>query len=186
MMRRTIAAAGLLLALAACSPEPPDFSFGGRGFQPGDARLNLAYAERNLGNLGRYRGRPAEAAAAMAQFEAAVAGMRDPANGIAVSQLEAQLLVAGLRQERSAFGIPPETPPDVVAAAFAAAVPPLAAGDQAGIRAALSNRVFALGPEETLARLTNLPPLRDIESVAPAMTTSAYAGISGGQVVRRR
>ena len=189
MTRRGVLMAGAALALAGCAAvEPPDFSFGGAGFQPGNARLNLAYAERNLGDMSRYRGKPAEAAAALAQFEAAVAGMQDPANNIAVTQIEAELIRNAIRREREALGIPLRVLPAEASAALAAAVPPLVANDQAGIRSALSNPVFTLGPEATLARLANLPPMRELESVAPLMATSAASewGSAGGPGAGRR
>lgn len=185
MRRRMFVAAGMALLAGCTAVGPPDFSFGGAGFQPGNGRLNLAYAERNLGNLGLFRGKPAEAAAALAQFEAAVAGIRNPAYQIAITSTEASLLAAAVRQERAALGIPLEIPPQDVAAALGAAVDPLLQNDRAAIRQALSNPFFTLGPDETLARLTNLPPLRDIESVAPLMSRSAESVYGGGFRFRR-
>jgi hypothetical protein len=183
--RRFILLAVPCALVAGCAaPEPPDFSFGGAGFQPGNARLNLQYAWRNLGDMARYRGRPAEAAAALAQFEASVAGLRDPANGLAFPERFAPLLVAGIRQARAAIGVSVDVLPQTVAAALGAAVEPLARGDQAAIRAALSNPIFTLGPDATLARLTDLPRLADVESVAPYLTRAAGSVYSGPAVLR--
>jgi hypothetical protein len=183
--RRAILLAGLTLGAAACAPpQPPDFSFGGAGFQPGNARLNLEFAWRNLGDMSRFRGRPAEAAAALAQFEACVAGLRDPANGLAFPERFAPLLVAGIRQARAAIGVPIDVLPQTVAAALGAAVEPLVRNDQAAIRAALSNPIFTLGPDATLARLTNLPRLSDVESVAPYLTRQAGSIYAGPAVLR--
>lgn len=175
MRRRTLMAGATLLALAACAEVagPPDFSFGGQGFQIDNTRLNLAYAERNLGDMSRFRGKPAEAAAALAQFEAAVSGMRNPGNNITVTQIEAELITKAIRVEREALGIPLAIPPGEVAAALANAVPPLVSGDRGAIQAALSNHIFTFGPAETLARLSNLPPMPELESVAPLLATSA-------------
>jgi hypothetical protein len=171
-MRRRIML-GLLL-LAACGPtQPPDFSYGGRGFQPGNVRVNLAYAERNFGDMSRYRGKPAEAAAALAQFEAAVDGMRQPNSGIMFPRTRYEMLRSAIHEARSAVGIPMDVLPSAASQALAAAVGPLTAGNAAGIRAALSNPVFTLGPDATLARLTNLPPLPAVESIAPAFTFAA-------------
>jgi hypothetical protein len=179
--RRAILAVGLVAFASACAPlQPPDFSFGGAGFQPGNARLNLPFAERNLGDMSRYRGRPAEAAAALAQFEASVAGLRNPANNLAFQERYAPQLVAAIRQSRAAIGVPIETLPQTVAGALGAAVEPLVRGDQAAIRSALSNPIFTLGPEATLARLTNLPRLSDLESVAPYLTRAAGSEAGGG------
>lgn len=183
--RRSILLAGLAGLAAGCAPpQAPDFSFGGAGFQPGNARLNLEYAWRNLGDMARYRGRPAEAAAALAQFEAAVAGLRDPANGLAFPERFAPLLVAGIRQSREAIGVSMHVLPQTVAAALGAAVEPLVRGDQAAIRSALSNPIFTLGPDATLARLTDLPRLSDVESVAPYLTRAAGSVYSGPAVLR--
>jgi hypothetical protein len=178
--RRSIAIMGLALAAACAPPQPPDFSFGGAGFQPGNARLNLQYAWRNLGDMSRYRGRPAEAAAALAQFEASVAGLRDPPNNLAFPERFAPLLVAAIRQSRAAIGVPIDMLPQTVAAALGAAVEPLVRNDQAAIRRALSNPIFTLGPDATLARLTDLPRLPDIESVAPYLTRAAGTEAAGG------
>jgi hypothetical protein len=183
MRRRGFIAAGLLAG--ACAPsQPPDFSFGGAGFQPDNARLNLEYAWRNLGDMARYRGRPAEAAAALAQFEAAIAGLRDPANGLLFPERFMPLLVAAIRQVREAVGVSPQVPPQAVAAALGAAVEPLARNDAAAIRRALSDPIFSLGPEATLARLTNLPRLVDVESVSPSLTRAANTRY--GSVILRR
>ncbi|GGJ29821.1 hypothetical protein GCM10011320_41540 [Neoroseomonas lacus] len=174
---------GLLGAgLGACASQPPDFSYGGAGFQPNNVRLNLAYAERNFGDMTQYQGKPAEAAAALAQFEAAVAGMRDPATSIALPMRYGSQVAAAVREEREAIGIPLSVLPGQASAALAAAVGPLQSGDQAAIRAALSNPVFTLGPEVTLQRLTNLPRMWMMESIAPILTRAA--GSESGVVLR--
>jgi hypothetical protein len=178
--RRNIVMAGLALVVACAPPQPPDFSFGGAGFQPGNARLNLQYAWRNLGDMSRYRGRPAEAAAALAQFEASVAGLRNPANNLAFPERFAPLLVSAIEQSRAAVGIPIGVLPQEAAAALGAAVDPLLRGDQPAIRRALSNPVFTLGPDATLARLTDLPRLPNLESVAPYLTRAAGSEAGGG------
>lgn len=179
MRRRAVLGVGVL---AACASEPPDLSFGGAGFQPGNVRLNLAYAGRNLGDMSAYRGKPAEAAAALAQFEAALAGMRDPRNSIALPVREGPQLTAAIREERAAIGVPLEVLPGTASAALAAAVGPLRSGDRAAIEAALSNPIFTLGPQETERRLANLPRLWSVESVAPALTRAA--GSEAGVVLR--
>ena len=184
--RRAILVAGLVGVVAACAPpQPPDFSFGGAGFQPANARLNLEYAWRNLGDMSRYRGKPAEAAAALAQFEASVAGLRNPANNLAFPERFAPLLVSAIEQSRAAVGIPISVLPQDAAAALGAAVEPLVRGDQAAIRRALSNPVFTLGPDATLARLTNLPSLSNLESVAPYLSRAAGSEFAGGGGLRR-
>ncbi|MBR0650047.1 hypothetical protein GXW78_10270 [Roseomonas terrae] len=183
MNRRAILGlVGCFVALAGCASQPPDFSFGGAGFQPANTRLNLAYAERNFGDMSLYRGKPAEAAAALAQFEAAVAGMRDPATSIALPVRYGPQVAAAIREEREALGIPLTVLPNQVSAALAAAVGPLRSGDQAAIRTALSNPVFTLGPDQTLARLSNLPRMWTLESIAPILTRAA--GTESGVVLR--
>lgn len=183
MRRRSVIVLGALAAgLGACASQPPDFSYGGAGFQPGNVRLNLAYAERNLGDMAQYRGKPAEAAAALAQFEAAVAGMRDPATAVALPMRYGSQVAAAVREEREAVGISLHVLPGQASAALAAAVGPLQSGDQAAIRTALSNPVFSLGPDETLARLTNLPRMWTMESIAPILTRAA--GTESGVVIR--
>lgn len=53
------------------------------------------------------------------------------------------------------------------------------------IRAALSSPVVGLGPDATLARLTNLPPLPDVESVAPMLAGASDSEFAGGGRFRR-
>lgn len=183
MQRRSVMMLGALAAaLGACASQPPDFSYGGAGFQPNNVRLNLAYAERNFGDMTQYHGKPAEAAAALAQFEAAVAGMRDPATSIALPMRYGSQVAAAVREEREAIGISLHVLPNQASAALAAAVGPLTSGDAAAIRTALSNPIFTLGPDETLARLTNLPRMWMIESLAPILTRAA--GSESGVVLR--
>jgi len=181
MRRRTVLGLGLL-ALGACASQPPDFSYGGAGFQIDNVRLNLAYAERNFGDMSLYRGKPAEAAAAIAQFEAAVAGMRNPATSIALPMRYGSQVAAAVREERDALGIPLDVLPGTVAQALANAVGPLQSGDQAAITRALSNPIFTLGPQETYQRLSNLPRMWTLESIAPILTRAA--GSESGVVLR--
>lgn len=174
MNRRAILGLGCLAALAACgASQPPDFSYGGAGFQINNVRQNLAYAERNFGDMSLYRGKPAEAAAALAQFEAAVAGMRDPATTIALPMRYGPQVAAAIREERQAIGVSFDVLPGTVAAALANAVGPLQSGNQAAITAALSNPIFTLGPQETYQRLANLPRMWTLESIAPILTRAA-------------
>lgn len=183
MKRRSVMVLGLAASgLGACASQPPDFSYGGGGFQPNNVRLNLAYAERNFGDMRLYAGKPAEAAAALAQFEAVVAGMRDPATSIALPMRYGSQVAAAVREEREAVGIPLDVLPNQASAALASAVGPLQSGNQAAIRAALSNPVFTLGPDETVARLTNLPRMWMMESIAPILTRAA--GSESGVVIR--
>lgn len=181
MNRRAMLGLGCLAGLAACASQPPDFSYGGAGFQPNDVRLNLLYAERNFGDMSLYRGKPAEAAAAIAQFEAAVAGMRNPDTTVRIAPRFDSQIAAGVRAEREALGIPLDVLPNQVAAALAAAVGPIQSGNQAATRSALSNPIFTLGPDETLRRLGNLPPMWMMESVAPILTRAA--GSESGVVI---
>ncbi len=182
-MHRRLILGGLLIAgIAGCASQPPDFSYGGAGFQIDNTRLNLAYAERNFGDMSLYRGKPAEAAAALAQFEAAVAGMRNPATTIALPMRYGNQVAAAIREERAAIGVPLDVLPGTVASALANAVGPLQSGNQAAINSALSNPIFTLGPQETNRRLSNLPRLWTLESIAPILTRQA--GSESGVVLR--
>ena len=185
MIRRAIRALVLCLGMAACAGPPPDLTFGGNGFQVQAVRQNLAFAQRNLGDMSVYRGRPAEAALACAQFEAIVDGLRNPANAIAVRPLVGPMILSGERELRSALGIPMTVPPGEAAQALAAASAALQQDDTTAVRAALSSPVFSLGPEATLMRLTNLPPLRDVESVAPMLASASDSEFVGGGRFRR-
>ncbi len=185
MIRRVVRVLVLCLSAAACAGPPPDLSFGGNGFQVEAVRQNLAFAQRNLGDMSVYRGRPAEAALACAQFEAIVDGLRNPANAIAVRPLVGPMILSGEREMRGALGIPMTVPPAEAAQALANASAALRRDDTAAVRAALSSPVFSLGPEATLMRLTNLPPLPDVESVVPMLTSASDSEFAGGRRFRR-
>lgn len=63
------------------------------------------------------------------------------------------------RQARAAIGVAPGTPSQVVVDRLIAAAAAMRAGDRAGAAAQFQPPAFTLGPEGTLAALSNLPPL---------------------------
>jgi hypothetical protein len=157
--------------LAACaSPQPADFGYAG-SYDP--YYLALRTADRNLSDLSRYRGRPADAARALAQFEFILAEMQDQVALVTMPAAAQPLLVSAQREVRSTLAIADGTPPRSVSAAlrrFAAAAD---AGQQEVAMQALGQAFFTLGPQQTYEVLNNLPPMRALESVSSDLARAA-------------
>jgi hypothetical protein len=161
-MRRRLLALLPLAGLAACATQPPDFS------QSGTVSGAFATAERNLGDMSRYRGNPADAARACAQFLTIIAALQSGNTmTVVLPQAAVPLLQEADREVRDALGIPRGTDPTRAAMALRAAADALDAGNRAGAAAALSDPAFTLGPQRTLEVLGNLPRMPAVESVAP-------------------
>jgi hypothetical protein len=76
-----------------------------------------------------------------------------------ISGLTKILIVQARAEVRQTLGIRPETPPQEVINRLFAAADALGEQDTAAVLVALTSPNFTLGPEATLARLTNLPYL---------------------------
>lgn len=171
MTRHALAAALIIpLAVAACSPQPPDFSYI-RSYDP--LYYALSSAQRNLQDLSQYRGRPAQAALALGQYEFIVAEMNDRVANLNLSLSEAALVTAGQREIRTALGMPANASARSASAALRRFAYATGIGDTVGARQALSDPVFTFGPQRTLAVLTDLPSLYAVESAAASLTRAA-------------
>jgi hypothetical protein len=134
---------------------PPD-AVEGAGDPTRAAIINTAYAFANPGTLA---GRPAEAARAVANYEYLVVEIPNGPRWVGFSPLVGVELRRGLPDVRSAVGIAPDAPPQLVVDALYTVVRALRADDLEAARRALRPSLFDAGGEATLARLTNLPRL---------------------------
>ncbi|MXP65934.1 hypothetical protein E0493_21540 [Roseomonas sp. M0104] len=135
---------------------PPD-AVEGAGDPTRAAILSTAYV---FGNPAALAGRPAEAARAVANYEYLTVEIPAGPRWVGFSPLVGVELRRGLPEVRNAAGIAPEAPPQAVVDALYAASRALRAGDEAAARRLLSPPLFPAGGEATLARLANLPRLR--------------------------
>jgi hypothetical protein len=165
-MDRRIALAFLLLALPACTAGQP--SLGDTGARdPLYARLTKA--REGVSNLAEYRGRPAQAARALADFEQVTAELQDKPDLVALPSGVQPQLDAGQQELRSTLGIDAGTPPRDVAAALNRFAAAQEAGRQQDAMQALAQPVFTRGPQATFDVLNNLPPLPAVERAASAL-----------------
>ncbi len=147
----------LLLALAGCADDPSANYLGGFGDPVRGAAL---YAPRNLGDTGRWAGRPAEAAVAAEQLEFLTSELAtNPRYAPEINPAVLQSLQTARMEMRGYLGIAPAADPGVVIAALRRASEALRAGSRASAEAALATVTFTAGPGGTLQRLATMPRL---------------------------
>ncbi len=168
--------------LAGCAPPgPPSFGYARAG-DPFYAALTTA--ERNMTDLARYRGRPAEAARALGQFMFILAEWNEGVAAISMPNAAMGGVQGGYSEIVAALGITPNTPPRPISHALRRFANAEDGRDQAGARAALSQPFFTRGPEATRAALAALPPLPAVESAAYAFNQAAatMTAFGGGRL----
>lgn len=147
----------VLLALAGCADDPSANYLGGLGDPVRGAAL---YAPRNLGDTGRWAGRPAEAAVAAEQVEFLANELAtNPRYAPEVNPAVLQSLQTARREMRGYLGIAPDADPGVVIAALRRASEALREGGRARAEAALATLAFTAGPAGTVQRLASMPRL---------------------------
>jgi len=171
MTRRAMLAALLLpVAATACAPQPPDFSYAGTG---DPLYVAMTTAQRNLTDLGRYRGQPALAALALGQYEFIMAELMDRVANPNLTDAQYALIRGGQAEIRRTLGMPSDAAARQVSNALRRFAFAVRAGDRAGAMRALSDPAFTFGAERTLQILTNLPPLYAVESAASTFNSAA-------------
>jgi len=130
----------------------------GSGFDPDVTAVNQA--QWAFADSGRTYGRPVEAARAAASMDYIAGQLYTSPRWSNISALTKEQLLQGRIEVRSALGIAPGTPSQVVVDHLAAAGNALAAGNQALALAQLSGPAFTTPPDQVLARLSNMPYLR--------------------------
>ena len=165
-MHRRALMGSLPLATSACAAGQSDFGYA-RSNDPLYAAL--ATAPENLSNMAEYRGRPAQAARALAQFEFIIAEIQDKPDRVALPAGVQPQLDAGQQEVRSTLGVAPDTPPRQVAAALDRFASALDGGQRQEAMQALSQPFFAKGPQSTFEVLNNIPPMLALEAAAPSL-----------------
>lgn len=180
----------LIAALAAaCAPyrEPaPTVSLPRDAVQgAGDPlRSALAMASSAFATPRRLAGQPGVAAHAIASMEFLTVDLpQNPRVRGSVGAVVPQLMQARV-EWRSALGIAPDAPPQVVIDQLFAAERALEAGQQAAAVTALSNPIFTQGGAATLAVLSDLPMLRRTNAAA-VLVSQQLQSIDGAGVGRR-
>lgn len=147
----------ILALLAGCAADPSAEYIGGIGDPVRGAAL---YAPRNLGETGRWNGRPAEAAVAAEQLEfLADALVTDPRWAPVVNPAVPQALAVARAEMRGFLGVPEAAAPQLVITGLRRAAVALRDGSRVRAEAALSSAAFPLGPAMTLQRLSAMPDL---------------------------
>jgi hypothetical protein len=166
---RSAALLGLVLA-AGCAPRPPDFSYAG-SYDP--LYFAMSSAQRNLSDMSQYRGRPVAAARACAQFFFIVAELNDQVASVQMPESEASLFQAAYDEMRRALGVPQGSDPRAVSSALRRFASAQSAGQGDLAMRALTQPFFTLGPQGTLAVLSNLPPMGTVESASYGLTRAS-------------
>ena len=166
MRARIVAFAGAL-ALAACTVPPGQSQapqpvadlpqgFFGSWIDPDLGAINeTSYV---FGSPDILRGNPVAALRAVACVEYLAVESHSP-RWIAVSPLTVMQLDQARDELRRVLGIAPDAPPPLVIDTVLRILHDLQLGNTAGARALIRPPLFRLPPDQTLALLTNLPPL---------------------------
>ncbi len=112
-----------------------------------------------LGSPGRTAGDPAEAARALAAVDYLAGALYSNPHWTGFPAITKIQMVQGRDEVRALLGVPPGTPSQVVVDGLIRASTAFDARNIAGAEAALPASVFTLGPQRTVALLTNLPYL---------------------------
>ena len=152
----------ILLPLAACDSLPatrntPYLPPGVFGVYEDNDVGAINFAAWAFASPSNTRGRPFEAMKAVIALEYLSGELRDNPRWIAIDSTLKRRLVQARDDVRQALGIRPDAPPQVVVNVLLWASSALAAGDQADALKSLSSPVFIQPPDQTLARLANLP-----------------------------
>jgi hypothetical protein len=107
----------------------------------------------------RLRGRPSDAARTIAAVDYFAGSLQWNAKWPRISNLTRTLMLEARPEARQAVGISLDARSQEVVDRLLAAANALAAQDTATARAVLASPIFTLGPDATLARLSNLPYL---------------------------
>jgi hypothetical protein len=150
------------LTLAACAQQPPVDSavlphFVSGGILTEDFALQLA--SYTLMDPARCKDSPVDATRSLAAVDYFAGSLQWNARWPDITTLTKTLMLQARTEVRETLGIRPETRSQEVVHRLFAAADALNENDAAAARVALTSPNFTLGPEATLARLSNLPYL---------------------------
>ncbi len=173
MLRRGMILAGLLIMIG-CTPSvdtalmPPSSGLS----DPANA---IQYTSWAFASPARTRNDPIAAARAVAALDY-VAGVLNtsPSYRFSSPVISSEMLDARQAVRRE-LGIVPTVSSQAVVNSMIAVSSALAQGNQAAALAALNTPIFSLGPEKTLAVLTNMPLIRE----ANIATSQAEGALNG-------
>jgi len=148
--------------------------------QPDTARLPPnaygLFADNDIGAInlaqwafadpGRIRNDPADAARAAAAVDYLAGQLSSSPRWIAMSPITKGQMLQAREEVRGALGIAPGAPSQLVVDGLLGAANAIAAGDRTAALAALRSPVFIWPPEQTLARLSDMPflPIANVAS----------------------
>jgi hypothetical protein len=121
----------------------------------------------------RTRGDPVDAARAVASVDYLAGEVSSSPRWLGVSPLTKQQLLDARQEVRAALGIPPAAPSQAVVNTMLYTASAVAAGNPDAALAALNSPLFTLGPQQTLARLDNLPYLHTANIATQHMSGAA-------------
>lgn len=161
MRARSLLVMGILLAAGCASIAPP----------PDTARLPPnaygLFADNDIGAINlaqwafadpaRIRNDPADAARAVAAVDYLAGELSSNPRWFAMSPITKGQMLQAREEVRQALGVAPGAPSQLVVDGLLGAANALAAGDRPAALAALRAPVFIWPPEQTLARLSNMP-----------------------------
>jgi hypothetical protein len=156
----------LFLPLAACAtlpgtPATPYLPAGVFGvYQDNDVGA-INYAAWAFASPANTRGNPVAAMRAVIALEYLPGELRENPRWIGMDGSIKMRMAQARGEVRQILGIPPDAPAQLVVNASLWASSALMAGDRDGALHALSAPWFTLGPEQTLARLSNLPYVQE-------------------------
>lgn len=156
----------LTLSLAACAPSgpPPTLpqSLGGSGAIVGRDPIVVVGQEVVAFYRDPQPNQPAAAARAIAELEWLADTLPNNPRWMTASDVGINSLVESRWTARRALGISQSTPGQAVINGLAAAANAIDSNNQSGLSAALPRNIFPLGPQQTIARLSQPPSLPDV------------------------
>jgi hypothetical protein len=165
-MRAARLAMLLFLPLAACgsmpgTPTTPYLPPGVFGVYQDNDIGAINYSAWAFASAANTRGNPVAAMRAVIALEYLPGELLENPRWVGMDRLVKMRLDQARMEVRQVLGIAPDAPPQLVVNALLWASSALMAGDQAGALHALSAPFFTLGPQQTLARFTDLPYVPD-------------------------
>lgn len=168
-----------ILALAACTAPPPVNSATTGPAGLGDPFNAIQYTSWAFAYPARTRNDPVSAARAVAALDYLAGYLQTAPNARGMNPIISDQMVTAREAVRQTLGIAPTAPSQLVVNVMDATASDLSAGNRPAALQALSSPAFTLGPERTLATLTNLPYIR----MANIATGQAFAAITGNCII---
>ncbi len=171
--------AGLLI-LAGCTPTPPvDTAMMPMSSGIAGPANSIQYAGWAFALSSRLRNDPASAARAVAAVDYLGGALNTYPQWQDDNPLVSHEMLQARQDVRRALGILPATPSQVVVDRMIGAYLALTHNDRAAALKWLTTPYFTLGPERTLAVLTNMPFMRPV-NIATSQALNALTGICVG------